>query len=255
MSAKTLLSDLQARYYRFVVTQGEKLVRSLQQSISEQSLVGDRPFFAPEILPWIADLEAQWPRVRAELDAVLQATDPIPNFQDISVDQRAITADDRWKTYFLYGYGYKAHRNCDRCPETTRLIEAIPGMKTAFFSILYPHKRIPEHCGPYKGLLRYHLGLKVPQDADRCGIRVGGEVRHWQEGKSLLFDDTYPHAAWNDTDELRVVLFVDIVRPLRLPYGLFNRLFINLIALSPYVRDGRRRLLAWEDNRTRSAAP
>ena len=119
-------------------------------------------------------------------------------------------------------------------------------MKTAFFSILLPGKRIPEHRGPYKGVVRYHLGLRIPQPAEKCGIRVGEDIRHWQEGKSLIFDDTFPHAAWNDTDDIRVVLFLDIVRPLRFPWSAINHAIIQLVAWSPFVQAGKKRLDAWE---------
>ena len=85
------------------------------------------------------------------------------------------------------------------------------------FSILSPHKHILPHCGPYKGVLRYHLGLIVPEDAENCRIRVGDDIRHWEPGKPLIFDDVFNHEVWNDTDETRVVLFVDVERPLPEP--------------------------------------
>jgi len=109
-------------------------------------------------------------------------------------------------------------KNCARCPETTRLIENIPGMKTAFFSILAPGKYIPEHRGLYKGFIRYHLGIKVPKPFNQCGIKVDGEIRHWEEGKSLIFDDTFTHEAWNLSEEFRVVL-LHPERPSTLLYG------------------------------------
>jgi len=87
---------------------------------------------------------------------------------------------------------------------------ASPSRRT-MFSILAPGKHIPDHCGPYKGVIRYHLGLKVPRDARQCRIRVGDEYATWAEGTSELFDDTYEHEVWNDTDEERVVLFCDVV--------------------------------------------
>jgi beta-hydroxylase len=118
-------------------------------------------------------------------------------------------------------------------------------MKTAFFSILLPHKHIPEHCGPYKGLIRYHLALKVPEPQEKCRIRVGNDIRHWQEGKSLLFDDTFPHEAWNDTDGIRVVLFLDIVRPMTFPWSVINQVLIKIIALSPFVQKGKANLEKW----------
>lgn len=243
---QSVLTDLNQRHYAFASRQGETLLRRLEAHIAAQSLVGDAAFFEPEHFPWIQELETHWLTIRQELDQVLEWVRSLPNFQDISADQASITQDDRWKTYFLYGYGFKAAGNCRRCPETTRLIEQIPGMKTAFFSILLPQKHIPEHRGPYKGVLRYHLALKVPQPAEQCGLRVGNQVRHWQEGKSLVFDDTWPHAAWNDTDEMRVVLFVDVVRPLRRPFCWLNQAMIRLIAISPYVQDAKHKALYWE---------
>jgi ornithine lipid ester-linked acyl 2-hydroxylase len=68
--------------------------------------------------------------------------------------------------------------NCASCPHTAALLETIPGVVTAFFSILSPHKHIPPHRGPYRGVVRCHLGLMVPGPPDACGISVGGEVRH-----------------------------------------------------------------------------
>ena len=119
-------------------------------------------------------------------------------------------------------------------------------MTTAMFSILAPGKHIPPHDGPYKGVLRYHLGLLVPEPADQVGIRVGGEIAHWHEGESLVFDDTYTHEAWNDTDGTRVVLFVDVIRELRGPMGVANRALIKAIGWSPFIQDAKRRHAAWE---------
>ena len=114
------------------------------------------------------------------------------------------------------------------------------------FSILSPGKHIEPHRGPYRGVLRYHLGLRIPEPASAAGISVGGEVRHWEEGRSLLFDDGYEHFAWNDTDGVRVVLFMDVERPLRRPAALVNRAVVRAVALSPFVADAKRRELAWE---------
>ena len=146
--------------------------------------------------------------------SVLRWQDELPNFQDISTDQAQLTSDDRWKTFFFCGYGFDVTRNKERCPETAAALREIPGLTTAFYSILGPHKHLPAHGGPYKGVLRYHLALKVPGPPDACRIRVGDDVRSWVEGKSLVFDDVNEHEAWNDTDGTRVVLFVDFVRPL-----------------------------------------
>jgi beta-hydroxylase len=211
-----------------------------------RSLVGDSEFLALERFPWSKELESHTPEIRAELERLLIDHEALPNFQDISRDQIEITDDDRWKTLFLYGYGFKAELVSALCPTTTALVEQVPGMVTAMFSILSPRKHIPAHRGPYKGVLRYHLGLIVPSHREACRIRVGGEVRHWEEGRGMIFDDTFEHEVWNDTDELRAVLFLDVMRPLPRPDALINTLIVKTIGLSPFIQDARRNQRAWE---------
>ena len=226
---------------------GKNILWGLEKIIARYSLVPDTPFFESTQFDWASTLEQNWRKIREELNVVLQYTDELPRFQDISPDQgNSISKDNLWKTFFLYGYGAKMEQNCGYCPATTQIIEQIPGLKTAFFSILLPGKHIPEHRGPYKGVLRCHLALKVPQAADKCGIRVDNEVRHWTEGKTLVFDDSYPHEAWNDTDETRVVLFLDIVRPISFPVSLLNQLLITLIRWSPFIRDAEKNQQKWD---------
>ena len=231
---KTIRSQPQIR--EIIVNKiGKKVIWGLEKFIARYSLVDNTPFLESEQFSWASTLEKNWQVIRDELDVVLQYTDELPRFQDISPDQgRSISKDNLWKTFFLYGYGAKMQQNCDYCPQTTRIIEQIPGLKTAFFSILLPGKHIPEHRGPYRGVLRCHLALKVPQAQEKCGIRVDNEVRHWEEGKAIVFDDSYPHEAWNKTDETRVVLFLDIVRPLSFPASILNHSLINLIRWSPF---------------------
>ena len=193
-------------------------------------------------------MEARWPAIRAELDEVLRDVDHLPNFQDISTDQYRLTQDDRWKTYFLLGYGFQVDEHLARCPETAKALAEIPGITTAMFSIFAPHKRIPPHVRSVQG--RAALPPRAAGPGARrsaCGITVRGETRHWAEGESLVFDDVWEHEAWNDTDDTRVVLFVDFVRPMRgaRPSWL-NAIVLQAIAYSPFVQDGKARHKAWE---------
>jgi len=218
----------------------------VEKTIRRFSLVGDKEFFDPQEFPWVPEVEARWQDARAELDRVLEERDAIPNFQDISIDQLELTQDDRWKTFFFYAYGIRNDVNCRVCPRTAELIESIPGMTTAFFSILLPKKRLPPHRGPYKGVLRYHLALMIPDPAS-CGISVGRHQKQWREGKSLIFDDTYEHEAWNGSDQIRVVLFVDFRRPLPIPVSFLNDFIIYCIRSSAFVQSGVTRLQQWNE--------
>jgi beta-hydroxylase len=219
---------------------GHHIIKKLERSIVRADPNADQPFYDCDDYPWIARLESSWQTILGELQQVMKYQDQLPNFQDISQDQVSITQDQLWKTFFLYGYGYKAEDNCRRCPQTTQLLETVPNMLTAFFSILAPGKHIPPHRGPYKGILRFHLALIVPEPVGKCRIRVGDEIRFWEQGKSLLFDDTFEHEVWNDTPGTRVVLFVDVIRPLPFPSSLVNKLVVNLIRWSPFVQNARK---------------
>ena len=234
------------RVVQWTITLGERILAPIERFIGKRSLVGDATFFPLERFPWVAHIEASWEVIREEAERLLDVQAELANFQDISKDQIEITDDDRWKTFFLYGYGFEAKLGVEMCPRTAALMREIPGMTTAMISILSPHKHILDHRGPYKGVLRYHLGLIVPEDAEACRIRVGGDVRHWEEGKSMVFDDTFNHEVWNDTDETRVVLFVDVLRPLPFPESAINRAIVKAIGYSPFVLDAKRNQEAWE---------
>ena len=234
--------SLWERIVQWTIAAGERILVPVERFIGRRSLVGDATFFPLERFPWVEHVEQNWTVIREELERVLDDHAALPNFQDISKDQIEITDDDRWKTFFLYGYGFKAKLGVEMCPRTAALMEQIPGMKTAMFSILSPRKHILDHRGPYKGVLRYHLGLIVPREAQDCRIRVGEDFRHWDEGKSMIFDDTFNHEVWNDTDETRVVLFVDVLRPSR-----------SRVADQPADRQGDRatRRSCWTPSATR----
>lgn len=169
-----------------------------------------RRYLAPSEVPELAGFEAAWESIRTEYDALHDGA--VPAIQHVERAQQRLTHDDRWRMYLLALYGVRAERNLDACPTTAVLLRDRPAIVTAFFSVLEPGKVLPVHPGPLKGVLRCHLALQVP--AGDVGLRVGSEVRRWEEGRLLVFDDTYLHTAWNHGDEPRVVLFMDVVRPM-----------------------------------------
>jgi aspartyl/asparaginyl beta-hydroxylase (cupin superfamily) len=106
----------------------------------------------------------------------------------------------------------------------------------AMFSILSPGKKILPHHGPYNGVLRYHLGLIIPKDANNCFIMINNNKYTWSEGKDILFDDTYTHHVENNTNETRVVLFLDICRPFdNIIIDLMNKLLLYFIRFNTTV--------------------
>jgi ornithine lipid ester-linked acyl 2-hydroxylase len=222
------------------------LVPAVERLVGRLSRVGDRPFFQTAAFPWTGTVESFYPAIRGEMLELLKRAAPIPGFEQISTDQTRLSNDRRWKTFFFLGYGERFEDNIARCPATWAALKHVPGLTTAFFSVLEPGKRLPAHRGPYKGVLRYHLGVVIPENAEACGIEVAGERRHWLEGHSLIFDDTFPHSAWNDSDQRRIVLFVDFARPLPFPANLINRTILKIIARSGYVQEAKLNYRQWK---------
>ena len=199
---------------------------------------GDRVVFDPSSFPWIADLEASWRDIREELDPLLKERDRVPSIIEVDPGQLDFS-DTRWRTFFFYVYNLRVDENCNRCPRTAALLEKVPGMTMAMFSILEPHTSIPPHIGYFKGILRYHLGLVIPARDASCGVRVGDQTLRWEEGKSLVFDDTVEHEAWNRTPHVRAILFIDFVRPLPAPLSWINHGLVGLSRFFPVVRATR----------------
>ncbi len=210
------------------------------------SVHGNPPVYDVKEFPWALEVEKEWELIRAELDKLLERREELPSFHEIAPDVSSITTDNNWKTFFLMGYGLNCEQNQKMCPETTRILQKIPGLKTAMFSILSAGKHIPHHKGPYNGVLRYHLGLKVPEPREQVRIRVDEQYLNWEEGKGIIFDDAFDHEVWNDTDGVRVVLFVDFVRPLKFPASLLNKFVISSAALTPYIREANDNQKKWE---------
>ena len=224
-----------------------KFINWVESMNFKYSVFEDQPVYNNSLFPWVSDIEENWEKIRNELDEVMKDREELPNFHDIIEQVNTITQDNNWKTYFLAGHGINCEENRKRCPETVKLLENIPEMKNAFFSILSPNKHIPAHKGPFNGVLRYHLGLIIPEPREQCRIRIDEEIYTWEEGKTLIFDDTYNHQVWNDTEGFRVVLFVDFLRPLKFPFNLLNKLIINVSLFTPFVKETEANFKKWEN--------
>lgn len=226
--------------YRIISSSGQALLKVTETILAHFS--DDSPHCNPKDFPWINKVENSTSIILSELQEILKKQEDIPYFEDLSEEQKRIVNPQKWKTYFIYAYGHKIKKNALACPQTTQLVEAIPGMTTAFFSILEPHTHISQHRGLYKGVLRYHLGLIIPSNAQNCYLKISDKKYTWEKGKSLVFDDTFPHEAHNDTNERRVVLFVDFKKKFPFPVNILNHSIILLIKQSPFVINGIRKI-------------
>ena len=188
-------------------------------------------FFVPELahiqffdrsqFSWVAALEQKTSLIRAELQSALargyrfepyiKPQPDRPNF-----NPRGLLNNADWSAHYLIRSGVIDTESAALFPDTMAALSTIPLCEvpgrtpSVLFSLLRPGAHIPAHHGFTNFRLICHLPLLVP---DQCGLRVGNEVRQWQEGKLLVFDDSIEHEAWNRSGEIRVVLLFDIWRP------------------------------------------
>lgn len=227
-----------------IIRYGKHLRGIFDRLIAASSLVPNDPVLDLRDFAWTAALRDNWQAIRAEAIAVALQAEAAPDLAAVSPDHRAIAAVNMWKSFFLWGYGYAIEESIARCPQTAAVVRQIPGLNSAFFSILAPGTHIPAHRGVSKGLITCHLGLIVPTDGD-VRMRVGDRVVRWAEGETLVFDDTYDHEVWNETAGTRVVLLIQVERPLRQPGKFFADLFLNVVKRSAFVQEARDNIHKW----------
>jgi aspartyl/asparaginyl beta-hydroxylase (cupin superfamily) len=221
-------SEEAGRMQRFIEhLAGKRRIYQSQPALFHYPGLPSIEFYQRELFPWLPELEAQTPVIQRELAAVLADRDSaglepyiqIPAGQPLE-QWGELDRSPRWSAYHFsfYGEDYADHRQ--QCPNTAAILDDLPQPRiprrspAALFSILEPHTHIPPHHGAANTRLLCHLPLILPNS---CRLRVGNEIRAWQLGEAMIFDDTIEHEAWNDSDQIRVVLIFDIWNPFLSP--------------------------------------
>src|SRR5262245_39808829 len=153
MGVTQTIDHFRERRRKLVKRYGKRVIRRVNKFLADQSLVPDQAVLEPDLFPWARDIEANWQVIRAELERIMRYRDELPRLYEVSPDNTRISADDNWKSFVLYGFGYRSENNCALCPETARLLAKVPGLETAFFSILSPGAHIPAHKGGRKSVV------------------------------------------------------------------------------------------------------
>ncbi|HTH96222.1 MAG TPA: aspartyl/asparaginyl beta-hydroxylase domain-containing protein [Stellaceae bacterium] len=184
----------------------------------------------------------QWRELRDEALSLMPSLETVPRFHEIMHEQTPISANDGkdWRLCILKAYGVEVAPNMARCPVFAGLVRDIPDVLSASYSFMAPGKHIPAHRGPFRGVLRYYLVLSMPLLPDgRPGavLRVAGQDYRLTDGQDMVWDDTFPHEVWNESDEVRVVLLLDVRRhDLPLDMLLFTKLLVAFAGANVRLR-------------------
>jgi aspartyl/asparaginyl beta-hydroxylase (cupin superfamily) len=178
------------------------------------------PFFDPADFDWVPAMEAAFPAIRAEAEAVLADRAGVAPYierpKNSPPPSHKLLDDESWSAFLLIRDGKVFEANAARCPATMAALKLPPipviagHSPLALFSILAPGTHIEPHHGMFNTRLICHLPLIVPPD---CALRVGNETRKVEAGKMMIFDDSMEHEAWNRSGEMRAILLFEIWRP------------------------------------------
>jgi aspartyl/asparaginyl beta-hydroxylase (cupin superfamily) len=162
--------------------------------------------YSPESFVWAGQVVEQIPRITDELRALV---DSPKGFHTVWPEY---TDDGEWAAFWLSLYGQVYEENARRCPNTISIVSAIP-MQAGWcgFSAMAPNTHITSHCGFTNAKLRCHLPLVLPEHG--CRMRIADTMHVWRAGQLLVFDDSYEHEVWNESDTKRVLLIFDIFHP------------------------------------------
>jgi len=159
----------------------------------------------------LATLEKNWKIIRDEAVSLLDARGQ-GGFQ-AEAEKLQDTGD--WKQLTLYQQGRRDAAGCKRAPKTCGIISEMSDATGCSrgqikFSVMYPGTHVWPHTGPTNCRLRAHLGLVIPKNVS---IKAGDELRTWQEGKVLVFDDSFEHEVWHNGTSLRLIFIIDFWHP------------------------------------------
>ncbi|XP_076577597.1 aspartyl/asparaginyl beta-hydroxylase-like isoform X2 [Chaetodon auriga] len=185
-----------------------------QRSLYNVDGLKAQPWWTPKDTGYtnlVKTLERNWKTIRDEALAVMDQNTGL-----FVPEEENLREKGEWGQYTLWQQGKKVGNSCQGVPKTCSLLERYPeatGCKRGQikFSVMQPGTHVWPHTGPTNCRLRMHLGLVIPKQG--CRIRCTNQTREWEEGKVLIFDDSFEHEVWQDADSYRLIFIVDVWHP------------------------------------------
>lgn len=231
------------------------MMDSLFMWLEKKKLIEKAPAFQPDFdknYPFLRAIEENYEDIRKECLSLLEKKQSLIDVANMAGDQlKGGIHAVKWKS-FTFKSGFMVKNSRLLCPVTYDTIEKIPNVATAFFSILDPGQYIKPHRGYYQGIMRYHLGVVIPDNnkESKCWLRihddpednrrydkstiVKGEKYYWRNGEAILFNDNFLHDATNETEETRVILWLDVKRKMPHIFNLINVTLMNIAHMTKF---------------------
>lgn len=168
----------------------------------------EEAFFSLDHYPGIKELQSSYSVIYDELKQFLLQFN-----LEVQFNNSMVEIPKSWKVRSLRVWGVDMYHIQKHFPETMRLLNNIPDIVNIGFNLLEPQSKIKPHSGDTNANYRCHLGLQIPDESKLCAIVVNKKMQHWDTGKVLGFVDAYEHEAWNYSNEQRIILLFDILKP------------------------------------------
>lgn len=166
----------------------------------------DSDAFYKDKISWVDKIEENFLEIKTELFEYLKQNSTYDEYKYKGF------SEGKWESIFLVKNGSITDKKIF-FPKTLKNLKLIcPELffREAMFSILNPRTKILPHRDSSNIFLTFHLGITIPTS---CGIKVNNIEKTWTEGKSIIFDTSFVHEAWNNSNEKRIVLLVDFFNP------------------------------------------
>jgi beta-hydroxylase len=162
----------------------------------------------PYVNKGVYRLEDLPPAYRDEVTRLIQAANEsnlVAQMEEASKQHPRTMAFFRW-----YGVDQNTFLNAPALHQPWQYIETIG------ISVFNKKVSTSKHFGYLRASLRILYNLNDMTD-DSAYIVVGDKTNYWRENKLFIFDDTLLHQSFNETDQTRYCLFVDMIRPTPFP--------------------------------------
>jgi aspartyl/asparaginyl beta-hydroxylase (cupin superfamily) len=171
---------------------------------------------------WASELEENYNLFRTEIENFIKENPK----QYKPYNLKSLNANSGWSTITFKTWGINVNSNLNQANTIGGFLRKYPEILSFAVSKMASKTTIKSHYGDTNAIWRCHFGIKIPATLPHCGIEVKGESKSWEEGKVLAFCDAFNHQAWNQTDEERVIVIFDVLRPEF--FHLKNKVCINV---------------------------
>ncbi len=109
----------------------------------------------------------------------------------------------------------------------TKAMQQIAGLSKAAVSLFSHRRNVSSLHVTWAGVLRSDSDHLVPESSEELRFQVANQMFLCEEGKRLVFDDTWNQDAWHDTTGYRVVFKTDSAEAAKRPWHRLQHWFTN----------------------------